>query len=71
MFTRVVELRAKSWKAKELAKTIYDKALPILRGQTGFVDEVVLVSDTEPDHLLAPELLEQAAGCPARPAGRT
>ena len=53
MFTRVVEVQAKSGKAKELAKTIYDKALPILRGQTGFVDEVVLVSDTEPDHLLA------------------
>jgi len=53
MFTRVVELRAKSGKAKELSTTIYDKVLPILRGQSGFVDEIVLVSDTEADHLLA------------------
>jgi len=53
MFTRVVEIKAKSGKARELAKAINDKALPILRGQQGFVDEIVLVSDTEPDHLLA------------------
>ena len=53
MFTRVVELKVKPGKAKELTTTIYDKALPILRGQSGFVDEIVLVSDTEPDHILA------------------
>lgn len=53
MFTRVVEVKAKSGKARELAKTIHDKALPLLRGEQGFVDEVVLVSDTEPDRLLA------------------
>ena len=53
MFTRVVEVKAKSGKARELAKTIGDKALPILREEQGFVDEIVLVSDTEPDRLLA------------------
>lgn len=53
MFTRVVELKAKSGKARELAQTINDKALPILKKQDGFVDEIVLVSDTEPDRILA------------------
>jgi heme-degrading monooxygenase HmoA len=53
MFTRVVEVKAKSGKARELAKTIHDKALPILKEQSGFVDEVVLVSDAEPDQILA------------------
>jgi hypothetical protein len=53
MFTRVVELKAKPAKARELTKTIQDKILPILRGQKGFVDEIVLVSDTQPDQILA------------------
>jgi heme-degrading monooxygenase HmoA len=53
MFTRVVELTSKSGKARELCNTIDDKVLPILKRQTGFVDETVIVSDTEPDHILA------------------
>ena len=53
MFTRVVELKAKSGKARELGQAINDKALPILKKQDGFVDEIVLVSDTEPDRILA------------------
>ena len=53
MFTRVVELTSKSGKSKELANTINDKALPILKKQRGFVDEIVLVSDAERDHVLA------------------
>jgi len=53
MFTRVVELRAKFMKARELAKTINTKVLPILQRQSGFVDEIVLVSDTESDQILA------------------
>ena len=53
MFSRVVAVRTKPGKAKELAKTIQDKILPILEGQPGFVDEIVLVSDTEPDQILA------------------
>jgi hypothetical protein len=36
---------SKSGKAKELSKTIDEKALPILKKQGGFVDETVLVSD--------------------------
>ena len=53
MFTRIVELTAKSGKAKELTTIINDKVLPILRKQSGFVDETVLVSDTEPSRVLA------------------
>jgi heme-degrading monooxygenase HmoA len=53
MFTRVVELTGKSGKSKELSKLINEKVLPILKGQKGFVDETVLVSDTEPDRILA------------------
>src|SRR5438270_12062837 len=53
MFTRVVELHARPGKARELAKIIDDKVLPVLRELQGFVDEVVLVSDTEPDQILA------------------
>jgi heme-degrading monooxygenase HmoA len=53
MFTRVVELTSKSGKARELCNTIDDKVLPILKKQAGFVDETVIVSDTEPDRVLA------------------
>ncbi len=52
MFTRVVELTSKSGKSKELANTINEKAVPILKKQRGFVDETVLVSDTEPTRVL-------------------
>ena len=53
MFTRTVEVTAKSGKARELTTIINDKVLPILKKQTGFVDETVLVSDPEPNRVLA------------------
>ena len=53
MFTRTVEVTTKSGKAKELSNTINDKVLPILKKQAGFVDETLLVSDTEPNRVLA------------------
>jgi heme-degrading monooxygenase HmoA len=52
MFTRIVELTSKSGKAKELSDTINEKAVPILQKQRGFVDETVLVSDTESSRVL-------------------
>ena len=52
MFTRVVEITCKSGKARELSSTINEKVLPILKKQTGFVDEAVLVSDTESTRIL-------------------
>jgi heme-degrading monooxygenase HmoA len=53
MFTRTVEVTFKSGKARELANIIKDKALPILKKQKGFVDEAVLVSDTEENRVLS------------------
>jgi heme-degrading monooxygenase HmoA len=53
MFTRVVEITSKSGKARELCNTIDKKVLPILKRQAGFVDETVIVSDTEPNRILA------------------
>ena len=53
MFTRVVEVTTKPGKARELSHTITDKVLTILKNQPGFVDEVVLISNENPDHILA------------------
>ena len=53
MFTRVVEINAKSGKGSELANTIHEKVLPILKKQAGFVDETVLTSDTEPNRIVS------------------
>ena len=53
MFTRVVAVKTKPGKAREIAKTVHDKILPILEAQQGFVDEILLVSDTEPDQILS------------------
>jgi len=53
MFTRVVELTTKSGKSKELANTIDEKIVPILKRQRGFVDETVLVSDGDPNRILS------------------
>jgi heme-degrading monooxygenase HmoA len=52
MFTRVVAIRTKPGKAREFAKTIHDEILPIIEDQPGFVDEILLVSDSEPDQIL-------------------
>jgi len=53
MFTRAVELIAKSGKSRELSETINNAVVPILQKQQGFVDELVLISDTRPDRVLA------------------
>src|SRR6266850_3607215 len=50
MFTRIVELTTKPGKNRQLADTIDDKVLPILKKQKGFVDETVFVSDKEEDN---------------------
>jgi heme-degrading monooxygenase HmoA len=53
MFTRIVEMTSKSGKLQELANTINDKAVPMLKKQRGFVDEIVLVSSSKSDQVLA------------------
>jgi heme-degrading monooxygenase HmoA len=53
MFTRVVEVTSKSGRARELCNTIDEKILPILKKQTGFVDEMVMISDTDQNRVLS------------------
>ena len=53
MFTRVVAIVAKPGRARELSNAIRDNILPILENQPGFVDEILLASNTEPDQILA------------------
>lgn len=53
MFTRLVEATTKPGKARELSTTIAEKVLPILRKHNGFVDEITLVSEREPNRVLA------------------
>jgi len=53
MFTRVVEIHTKTGKARDFNATLNEKVLPILKKQSGFVDEITLVSSTEPDRILA------------------
>jgi heme-degrading monooxygenase HmoA len=53
MFTRIVEIRTKTGKARDFNATLNEKVLPILRKQPGFVDEITLVSTHEPDRVLA------------------
>jgi heme-degrading monooxygenase HmoA len=53
MFTRVVEITSKSGKARDVARTVNEKVLPILKNQSGFLDEMTLISDEDPNRLLA------------------
>ncbi|HMC30352.1 MAG TPA: antibiotic biosynthesis monooxygenase family protein [Candidatus Angelobacter sp.] len=53
MFTRVVEVTSKAGKARELTRTVNERVLPILKNQPGFLDEITLVSDEDPNRLLA------------------
>ncbi len=53
MFVRILDMNAKTGKGKELARAINDQALPILKNQPGFVDEVVLFSPDNPDRGVA------------------
>jgi len=53
MFTRVVEITSKAGKARDVARTVSDKVLSILKNQPGFMDEITLVSDEDPNRVLA------------------
>jgi heme-degrading monooxygenase HmoA len=53
MFARVVAVSIKPGKASEFTETIHDRIVPMLKDQRGFVNEILLVSDTEPDEILA------------------
>jgi heme-degrading monooxygenase HmoA len=53
MFTRLVEVNTKPGKAREVCSVIRDKVLPILKNQNGFVDEITLVSTSNPNRVIA------------------
>lgn len=53
MFTRVVEVTTKPGKARELSRNISDKVLNLLRSESGFVDELTLISTQNPDQVTA------------------
>ena len=61
MFTRVVEIRTKLGKTREFSAALIEKVMPILKRQPGFVDEITLVSNTEPDRVLALSFWESQA----------
>ena len=52
MFARVIELVTKPGKAREVTRALEDKGLPVMRSQLGLVDDLLLVSDSEPDRIL-------------------
>jgi heme-degrading monooxygenase HmoA len=52
MFARIVDFVSRPGKTRILNETIQNRLLPILRVQPGFVDEIVLESDVEPDRFL-------------------
>jgi len=53
MFTRLVEVSTKPGKSQQVASTINEKVLPILRQQAGFLDVTILTSEMESNRVLA------------------
>lgn len=49
MFARIVEVTFKTGKAKEFTNRLNNEIVPTLRKQPGFVDEISLVSEQQPD----------------------
>ncbi len=53
MFTRIVDCTCKPGKAKDLCQTIEGKVLPTMRKLQGFKDEILLISQSDSDRVLA------------------
>jgi len=53
MITRIVEIKTKPGKAKELCRKLDHDVLGILQSHPGFIDEIVLISDHDVDQVLA------------------
>jgi heme-degrading monooxygenase HmoA len=53
MFTRIVDVTSKTGKGRELTRAVSEKVLSILKAQPGFLDEITLVSDENPDQIVA------------------
>ncbi|HET9284024.1 MAG TPA: antibiotic biosynthesis monooxygenase [Candidatus Angelobacter sp.] len=54
MYSHIIELTAKPGQGRELVDVIRDRAIPeIIRPSRGFIDEIVLLSETDPNHVTA------------------
>jgi len=52
MYSHIIELTPKPGQARDLVNAIRDQAIPqVIRPSAGFVDEIVLLSDTDPNHV--------------------
>jgi hypothetical protein len=52
MFSRIVNFLGRPGQTRQLKDLLRTRVLPTLRVQPGFVDEITLFSDTEPDRVL-------------------
>ena len=54
MYSHIIELTAKAGQARTVIDVIRDRAIPeVIRPSEGFVDEIVLLSDADPNHVTA------------------
>ncbi|HLX77071.1 MAG TPA: antibiotic biosynthesis monooxygenase [Terriglobales bacterium] len=53
MFTRIVECTVKPEKKDEMQQRLRNEILPLLQKQPGFVDEVGLASEHDPERMVA------------------
>ena len=53
MFTRIVECTVKPEKRDEMTQRIRNEVLPLLQKQPGFVDELSLSSEHDPERMVA------------------
>jgi heme-degrading monooxygenase HmoA len=53
MFTRIVECTVKPDKRDEMTQRVRNEVLPLLQKQPGFVDEVSLSSEHDPERMVA------------------
>lgn len=53
MFTRIVECSVKPDKKDEMQQRLRNEILPLLQKQPGFVDEITLASEHDPERMVA------------------
>jgi len=54
MYSHIIELTAKPGQGRQVVTAIRDQAIPqVIRPSKGFIDEIVLLSDTDPNHVTA------------------
>jgi quinol monooxygenase YgiN len=53
VFARALELTTRPGKVREVIRTLREQVIPMLSTQPGFVEQMILSSDAEPDRVLA------------------